>query len=61
MVEAGGFDSNQSLAWFQRRQFLHADLNHIRTADPERPGNQALSRLIHDRSSYYPTWYGGAG
>jgi hypothetical protein len=54
MVEAGGFDSNQSLARSQGRQFLHSDLNHLRTADTERPGNQALSRFTHDKSPYYP-------
>jgi hypothetical protein len=61
MVEAGGFDSNQSLACSQRRQFLHTDLNHLWTADAERPGYQALSRLIHDKSAYYQAWSGGAG
>ena len=61
MVEARDFDSNQRLACSQRRQFLHTNLNHLRTADAERPGNQALSRLIHDRSPYYPAWIGGAG
>jgi hypothetical protein len=34
MVEAGGFDSNQSLACFQRWQFLYADLNYFRTPGP---------------------------
>jgi hypothetical protein len=59
MVEADGLDSNQSLARSQRRQFLLTDLNHLRTAGTERPGNQALSRLIHVKSSYYPDWSGG--
>ena len=31
-------------------------LNHLRTADAERPGNQALTRLIHDKSSHNPAW-----
>jgi hypothetical protein len=61
MVEAGGFDSNQRLACSQRRKFLHTDLNHLRTADPERPGNPALSRLTHDESPYHRALYGSAG
>jgi hypothetical protein len=53
MVEAGGFDSNERLAGSQRRQFLQTDLNHLRAAGAERPGNPALSRLIHDESPYH--------
>jgi hypothetical protein len=53
MVEAGSFDSNQRLTCSQRRQLLHSDLNHLRTAGAERPGNPALSTLIHDESPYH--------
>ena len=55
MVEAGSFDSHQGLACSQRRQVLHTDFNHIRTAGAERPGNPALIRLIHEESPYHST------
>jgi hypothetical protein len=58
MVEAGGFDSNECLACLQRRQFLQTDLDHLRTAGPECPGNPTLSRLIHDESPYHRPTYG---
>jgi hypothetical protein len=54
MVQADAFNSNQRLACSQRRQVLHTDLNHLRAAGAERPGNPPLSRLIHDESPYYP-------
>jgi hypothetical protein len=53
MIEAGGFDFHQRLACTWRRQFLHSDLNDLRTAGAERPGNAALSWLIHDESPYH--------
>ena len=61
MVEASGFDSDQCLACAQRRQFLHTDVNHLRTAGAERPGNPAFSRLIHDESPYHRAPDGSAG
>jgi hypothetical protein len=48
MVEAGGFNPNQRLSCFQSRQFLHTDLNHLRTARAERASNVPLGTFIHD-------------
>ncbi len=48
MIQAGGLDSNQRLAYSQRRQLLDSDLDHLGAAGAERAGNTALSRLIQN-------------
>jgi len=55
VIEAGGLDPDQSVAHFQRSQFLDTDLNDLRTAGAERASDTPLSTGSHGLTPYHPT------
>jgi hypothetical protein len=55
VIEAGGLDPDQSLAHFQRSQFLVANLNDVRTAGTERASDTPQSTWAHGLTPYHPT------
>jgi hypothetical protein len=56
MVEAGCFDLDEGLVWFQGSQFLNTDFNHLGTTGAESAGDASSgSYLYHEPIIQLPT------